>query len=56
MYVQVLCRPPDVGPPTSQQLCMAQRACAVQNGTDLVQADTRDFIMVPMKILKEMRI
>ena len=54
MGVQVLCRPPDVGPPTSQQLCIAKRACAAQNGTDLVQADKHDLIMVSIKMLKEM--
>ena len=30
------------------------RACAVQNGTDLVQADKHDLIMVSISIWKEM--
>ena len=54
MGVHVLCRPLDVGPPTSQQLCTAKRACAVLNGIDLVQADKHDLILVPIEILKEM--
>ena len=54
MGVQVLCRPPDVGPPTRQQLCTAKRACAVQNGADLVQPDKHDLITVSINILKEM--
>ena len=54
MGVQVLCRPPDVGPPTSQQLCTAKRACAVQNGTDLVQADKHDLIMESIKNFQKM--
>ena len=56
MGVQVLCHPPDVGPPTSQQLCTAKRACAVQNGTDLAQADKHDLITASIKILKDMGI
>ena len=54
MGVHVLCRPLDVGPPTSQQLCIAKRACAVQNGTDVVQADKHDLILVPIELLTEM--
>ena len=53
MGVQVLCRPPDVGPPTRQQLCTAKRACAVQNGADLVQPVKHDLITVSILIFKE---
>ena len=80
MGAQVLCHPPNVGPPMNQRLCTATvlsqssraqpmcsserratsretipcRACAIQNGTDLVQADKHDLILVPIEILKEM--